>query len=165
MRVGYFFLLASSLISCGPDPKVLSSHSRPDIDALLALSQNLGTSSYDSALILSQKAYKLSSEYGYEKGQAQAALVSATLLYQIGGYARSTDYLNESLLLFKKLGDAQNLTEVYFLLGLIYLRADNFDLAYPYFIEAKKLSIALADKGKLAEVHGNIGHLFEKRGV
>lgn len=162
MRIFYLFLVASLLNGCGPNQKVDSS-SRPDIDALISLSKKMSTSSYDSALVLSLKAYKLSSDYGYSKGQAHAALVSANLLYQIGGYARSMDYLNESLVHFRKLNDTQNLTEVYFLIGLLYLRADNFDLAYEFFIEAKKLSISLADKGKLAKVYGNIGHLFEKK--
>lgn len=154
--------LAFLIFNCSTSTEQAPSATRPDIEALITLSQSMEATRYDSALILAKRAYSLSAEYLYDKGIALSALACAKILYQMGDFALSTNYLNESLRIYQELGNVPGQIEVSLLQSQIYMRTENFDLARNYLNEAATLSQRSGNLKKLAEINGSMGHLFEK---
>lgn len=91
-------------------------------------------------------------------------------LNQLGFHYRQTDkiiaikYLNESILLSKKINYKYGLCGAYNRMGLVYKNSKKYDAAEKYYNMSLSIAIEIKDSVKIADVYNNLGNVYRLTG-
>ncbi|MEQ8473016.1 MAG: tetratricopeptide repeat protein [Marinoscillum sp.] len=155
------FLVIFLITACEKSDKQ-TGLSRPDIQGLISLAENIQYTNSDTALTIAKNAYQLSLQSEYLPGLAQSTELMGSLLYQMGGFSPAITQLNISLGAYEQLGNTKGQANINVLLGKVYQRSGNHTQAFLFQHRAMQLFNEINDDFGKATVYGNLGHLYEK---
>jgi tetratricopeptide (TPR) repeat protein len=124
--------------------------------------EQLKTFQPDSAFQLVRSAYSRTQKDGDEALKARYALELGEILYYLGDYENSNQYLLEAAEYFEINDDKRKLAEVCTWQGIVTQYAKQLPMALGFYQKAFDLYKSLNDSLKIGELYGWIGHYYEK---
>lgn len=130
------------------------------LDAI-RLGSDYQNSHLDSTLLLSEKAYYISTKIKYLKGQVYALNLQGTAFISLGNYSRALNCLLEALRISEKIYLSKATAIVLTNLGALYTKQDEQRKALEYTFRAKEIFESLNDTLNLSGSYINIGNYYE----
>ena len=115
----------------------------------------------DSTLLLSEKAYFISTKLNYLKGQVYALNLEGTAFISLGNYSKALTCLLEALRISEKISLSKATAIVLTNLGALYTKQDEQKKALEYTLRAKEIFESLNDTLNLSGIYLNIGNYYE----
>ncbi len=145
----------------------LKKQSAPDtlnINSLNKLAANYFDSNPDSTLYYGQKSIQLSRKINYQAGVADGLVQTAHASYFKGRFTQAEQEFDEAILIYKKLGNYNGLSNCYMLYGRMYNLLANYRLALNYLNLALELNKKYKNAVYESDCYKNIGIVYYSEG-
>lgn len=119
---------------------------------------------YDQMFEYAQKALKLSQDFKYSKGIAEAYNNLGVYFRSKGMYNLAIDYFFNSLEIMEKINYRNGIARCYNLIGIVYFNLENYTLSKEYYNKAIEINIEQNDKKWIAGNYNNLGMIYERTG-
>jgi sensor histidine kinase YesM len=132
------------------------------VQLLDSLSFQVQKTSKDTALMLGEKAFQVSSETGYKRGAANASHTIAYIYLATSDYSKALTQTNKTLELAQALNDENLIARCLNNVGLIYRRINNFEMSASYYIKCLEFREKINDTKGIINTYNGLGTLFKR---
>ncbi|MBN8674085.1 MAG: tetratricopeptide repeat protein [Chitinophagales bacterium] len=122
------------------------------------------TDNPDTAVFYYNKAYELSKELDFRKGQAAYASHYIVILNNQGKFREALALCKEALALYEEMGDKRDLSVAYLNYGSEWQYLSDFQVAAENYLKAKKLAEEVGDKRLQRITNNNLASIFINMG-
>ncbi|MDX8337714.1 tetratricopeptide repeat-containing sensor histidine kinase [Draconibacterium sp. IB214405] len=131
------------------------------VDTYIDISGQFIYGDADSSLLYARKAFDLSQQVNYKKGEGTALFLISYIFDQSGNWLPAISNLEQAIEIFTQTNDSTSLVACYHNLGVLYSYGKNQVLALKYIIKAKYLSEEMNKNYALSEAYSNIASYYE----
>jgi tetratricopeptide (TPR) repeat protein/serine phosphatase RsbU (regulator of sigma subunit) len=118
----------------------------------------------DTAIIICEKAKKMSEKINYTIGRAESYGWLGYLMHSQGQIEKALEYYHQSLKIKEKIGDKGGIATSLNNIGMIYDNQGKSEKALQYYLQSLKIKEKIGDKGGIATSLNNIGYIYYNQG-